>query len=319
MTRSEHKIKRWDWIPEIWAIVRTHPWLLAGTIIPNVISPAIEPAQAWLTKSVLDDLTKGNSTFSRTELVEYIPLVLVIFVTLAFFKLVGEIVDKIFDERLRIDFQRIYFDRKPQASAGEDIARTLNDCDQARKIVDLIQKDIWKIVIGLPAVLLWQLSIAAEWLIPLVLAIIPTLILTLYFGPWIQNWSQHKLHDLASVSDAVGLNNRNQFHSNQESYFKSAIKFEFFKKTTDVVSELTQWLGLIVLLLISSFFPLIPDTITAGEIGAFIINLKLISGPIKEIGKSYTKVKESYPAILRVFFPGYSNNISLSSAPLKVD
>lgn len=39
------------WPLEMLSIALSHPWLLAGTPIPAIAAPAIEPAQAWLAKT----------------------------------------------------------------------------------------------------------------------------------------------------------------------------------------------------------------------------------------------------------------------------
>lgn len=291
------------WPLEMLSIALSHPWLLAGTLIPAIAAPAIEPAQAWLAKTALDRLTSGQDTLLRDELIQFLPLVVGVFFVLGSVKLVGKLLDKAFDARLIIDLQRIYFERRGETDPSEHVTRTLNDCEQARKVFDLLQKDIWQLVIGLPAVLIWQLQIGPEWILPLLLATLPTLAFTLLFGPLVQLWSHRQLLGTVGVGMAAGRGERDDFHQRQEHLFGVVIRFEVVKQAAEVIGDMTQWLGLAVILLISPLIPIIPHEISAGALAAFLVNLKLIGKPVQELGKMYIKLRESYPAVLRVLQP----------------
>lgn len=312
------RLRRWPL--EYGRLMLRHPWLLAFTLIPNMIAPAIEPAQAWLAQTALDRLTQGSSTFMRDELIQFVPTVAAVFLILGSLKLTGKLVDKLYDERLFIALQRIYFSRRHGSHASEHITRTLNDCEQARKIADLLQKDIWQVVIGLPSVLIWQLNLASEWVLPLLLSTLPSLMFVAVFGPFIQRWSHARLRSQAGVSHAVGDGNESSLHQQQEGYFKASIRFELFKQGSEISADMMQWLGLLMILLISPLVPIIPAELNAGDLAAFLVNLKLIGKPIQEVAKMYAKVRESYPAVIRVLYPehellDYRDLASLTNEP----
>ena len=291
------------WPIEFGRLMLQHPWLLVMTLVPNMIAPAIEPAQAWLAKTALDRLTEGSNTFMRDELIQFVPTVAAVFLILGGLKLAGKIVDKLYDERLFITLQRTYFRRRGDIRSSEHITRTLNDCEQARKVADLLQKDVWQVVIGLPAVIIWQLNLASEWVLPLLLSTLPSLIFVIYFGPFIQRWSHARLRSQADVSNSVGDGNEETMHQHQEGYFRATIRFELFKQGAEISADMMQWLGLLLILLISPVIPIIPAELNAGDLAAFLVNLKLIGKPIQEVAKMYAKVRESYPAIIRVLYP----------------
>ncbi len=165
-----------------------HPWLLAAAILPNVIKPAIEPIQAWLAREVLNEIAKGERRFELTELLDYAPLAIGIFVGLGLLHLAEKLTNRMLDDRLLIDLQRRWFDRRGNGCVGEQVARSMNDCDNARKILDLFQKELWLVLVGLPAVIIWQLSLAPE-LLPalLVSSALPFVVADLPHHLWTPN------------------------------------------------------------------------------------------------------------------------------------
>ncbi|MCZ7649502.1 MAG: hypothetical protein M5U26_30295 [Planctomycetota bacterium] len=292
-----------SWPREMWRLIFRHPWLLAGTILPSILAPIVEPAQAWVAKFAVDSMTKEGATFSREELLRFVPWAVAVFLALAVIKLLGTFVDKMFDERLKIELQRAYFDRRPNKDPGEDIARTLNDAEQARKVADIVQRDIWLVVVGLPAVLLWQMKLAPNWISALLLAAAPSLLLTVLLGRFVQRLSHRRLKAMAAISDAVNRDHRADLHSEQEAYYRASVGFELCKKGTEVLTESLQWLGLIAVLLLATVFPLLPEEVSAGELAAFLVNLKLIGKPLNQIGVMYVKFREAQPALVRIFHP----------------
>ncbi len=267
----------------------------------NILGPALEPAQSWVAKAVLDKVVSGNATMLRSDLVGLLPLAATVFFVLAAVRMISHFLDKVLDARLKIDLQRFYFDRRLKQVPAEDVSRMIYDCEQARKMVDILQRDFWVVVIGLPAVLVWQLTLSAEWVAPLVLAASPTILLTLLLGPAVRRWSGRRLESVAVISDAVCGNDRDQLHRGQTAFFRSSVRFEVCKKAAEVITELMLWLGLGSLLLFACFVPVFPEKITGGDLAAFLVNLKLLSKPLQELSKLYTKVHECYPAVQRVF------------------
>lgn len=290
-----------SWQRELLRILLQNKLLMSIVIILSIISPIVEPVQAFMAKNILDRLTAKNAVFLRHNIAGFIPLIARIFIILTAIRLINHLADKIVDARLKIAFQQFYFDRQLRQNAGEDVSRTINDCEQARKIVDVIQKDIWVVIIGLPSVLIWQMRLAAEWVLPLVFSAVPALCFTFLFGPSIRRWSRRRLESLASISRAVCDTNRYNLCTGQKDFYRSSVLFELYKKSAEIFGELMLWFGLAVLLFFARFIPILPETISAGDFASFIINLKLISKPLHEMGKIYVKIHESYPAVLRVF------------------
>lgn len=81
------------------------------------------------------------------------------------------------------------------------------------------------------------------------------------------------------------------------------LRFEVVKQAAEVIGDMTRWVGLAVILLISPLTPIIPHEISAGALAAFLVNLKLLGKPVQELGKMYIKLQESYPAVLRALQP----------------
>jgi hypothetical protein len=289
------------WPRELARILFRRRWLLSAVIVFGIAAPALQPAQAWIAKSVLDRLTTRGVSFDRQELLSFFPLVIGVFALLGGIQFVRHALDKILDAQLKIDFQRFYFDHHRCGSAAEDVSRTFNDCEQARKMVDILQTDIWVVAIGLPAVLVWQLRLAREWVVPLLVTTLPALALVVFLGPLVGRWSRRRLEALARISGAVCASDRSGLHAGQAVFFRSSVCFEVYKKAAEVLGELVLWLGLAVLLLGSAFLPLLPEQISAGELASFLVNVNLLRKPLQEAGKMYVKIHESYPGVLRVF------------------
>jgi len=269
----------------------------------SILGPALEPAQSWLAKEVLDGLTKKGAVLRRGDLPVFVPLVLGVLAVLAGISLLGHLLDKILDAKLKIDFQRFYFDRHLRYHAGEDISRTFNDCEQARKMVDILQRDIWVIVIGLPSVLIWQMHLASGWVVPLIVATLPSLLFTVLLGPFVRRWSRRRLEAMAGISGAVCDVDRPRLHRSQRVYYRSSVWFELTKKSAEVLTDFILWTGLAVVLLFSWMLPILPEQVYAGDLAAFVVNIRLLGKPLREVGKLYVKVHESHPAVLRIFTP----------------
>lgn len=290
-----------SWQRELSRILWGRRWLLAAVMLINILGPALEPAQSWVAKTVLDKVTAGDTTMLRSDLIGLLPLAATVFIVLATVRMVSHLLDKVLDAHLKIDMQRFYFDRRLKQVPAEDVSRMIYDCEQARKIVDILQKDMWVVLIGLPAVILWQLKLSADWVTPLVLAALPAMLLTLVLGPAVRRWSGRRLESVAAISGAVCENDRDQLCDGQAAFFHSSVRFEVCKKATEVLTDLMLWLGLAFLLLFAWFIPVFPEKITGGDLAAFLVNLKLLSKPLQELGKLYMKAHECYPAIQRVF------------------
>jgi ABC-type multidrug transport system fused ATPase/permease subunit len=297
------------WHVLLWEMLRVmlaHPFLLAAAILPNVVAPAIAPVQAWLTKEVLDEISTGSRRFMLGELLGYAPLAMAIFLGLALLQIAEKLFNRMLDDRLLIDLQRIWFDRRGDGCPGEQVARSLNDCENARKILDLFQKELWVVAIGLPAVVIWQLNLAPDLLpAPFVSTLIPFAAALLFGGP-IQRYSLSLLRLIAEIGSAVARGDRADLHREQERLYVKRIRFEFIKQASEAIASFAFWAGLVVVLLFSAsgVWQLLPAEMSAAEIGVFLVNLKLMAKPLSEITKVYNKAREGWPAVGRVLRPG---------------
>lgn len=292
----------------IWELIRVmlgHPWLLALAVLPNIVKPSLEPIQAWIAREVLDQITKGQATYLLAELLDYAPLAIGVFFGLGLLTIWEKMSNRMLDDRLLISLQRLWFERRHIADPGEQVARAINDCENARKPLDLFQKELWLVVVGLPSVLIWQLSLGPELLPALLVAATPPFLVALFFGGLISTASHHALVALAAVGRAVGAGQRSELHLEQENYYRHRVRFEMWKQFSEVIADFAGWLGLVgvMILSVTGVWQLIPIEVSAGQVGMFLVNLKLISKPLGEITKVYNKMCEGWPAVKRVLRP----------------
>jgi ABC-type multidrug transport system fused ATPase/permease subunit len=292
-------------VRELLAMMLRHPWLLGLTILPNVITPALAPIQAWLAQEVLDQVAKGEQRFALAELLAYAPLAIGIFAGLALLQVAEKLTNRMYDDRLLIDLQRCWFDRRGDGCVGDQVARSINDCKNAVKITDLLQKELWVVAVGLPAVVLWQLRLSPELLPALLVAALLPFAAALLFGRLIQRFSHLGLQLVASVSSAVARGDRERLHTEQEKFYRNRIRFELAKQASEVIADLAFWVTLVLVLVlsISGVWRLLPQELSAGEIGGFLVNLKLINKPLGALVKVHNKVREGWPAVRRVLMP----------------
>ncbi len=278
------------------------PILLILTIIPNIINPIIAPAKAWVTKNIFNQVSKGDMVFETKDLIYYISIVIGIFFLMAILKIWDAIANRMLDDRLFIELQRIWFDSKDGECPGENVAKAMNDCENARKTMDIFQKEFWTVSIGIPSVIIWQLKLGSEWLPALFLTVVPPFLVTLFFGKYIQKSSIKVLKSVTVIGKAVAKNDRNMLVDEQENYYKSRLKFELYKKFSELSVDSLKWISLLVVVILSStgIFKVLPDTISAAQIGVFLVNMDLLAKPFNEMTKVYNKFNESWPSVRRL-------------------
>lgn len=306
-----HANVRTDWaghwllLKEMLAVMLKHPYLLMFAILPNIILPAIEPIKAWIGKEVIDKISKGENVFTLVQLLDYAPLLIGLFFGFTLLKLAEKLSNRLLDDRLFIELQRIWYQRRGEGSVGSQVASAMNDCESARKVLDLFQKEIWAVLIGLPAVLIWQFNLDKHMLPALVMASFLPFLAALLFGSLIQRYSHIILRLVTDIGGAIADGDETKLHQNQELFFRNRFVFELVKQFSELTAEFAYWISLLLLLVlsISGILPLLPDTLTASEIGVFLINLKLISSPLTEIAKVYNKIREGWPAVERTLYP----------------
>lgn len=281
-----------------------HPFWLAASIISTIVSVAFEPSLAWIGKTFVDNLKSGD-TVLNTSLMDDVFIFAGVLIGLGILKFSDKILNKIYDLRLMIGLQRTYLQRQPQDLGGEDISRLLYDCDQAKQGMDILYKDAWRIVTGTISVVVWQLTLAPEWLPALIFAVLPPILIVFVFGRFIQKISHELLHLQSKIASSTSDNQKLELFAYQESFFQRTIKLEFIKKGAEVIIDLLTWVSLLLLIILASIFDfgLLPRQIEAGDLALFAVNLNLLSKPIGQIGKVYNKGREAYPALLRILQP----------------
>lgn len=290
---------------ELAAMMLAHPWLLALTVLPNIISPAVAPVQAWLAKEVLQEVSQGERLFSLAELLTYAPLAIGIFLGLSCLHIVEKVTNRMYDDRLLIDVQRRWFEIRGDGCAGDHVAKATNDCKNVVKLFDLAQKEIWVVIVGVPAVVIWQIKLAPEMLQALLVSAFVPFIASLAFGALIQSLSHSGLILFSGVSSAVAQGNRTRLHEEQEKLYVNRVKFELTKQVSEAIGDFAFWLSLVFLLLVSlsGVWKLLPAELTAAQIGVFLVNLKLLNQPLSAVTKMHNKIRESWPSVRRALRP----------------
>ncbi len=290
---------------ELVALMLVHPWLLALTILPNIISPAVAPVQAWLAKEVLQEVSRGERLFSLVELLAYAPYAVCIFLGLSLLHIAEKVTNRMYDDRLLIDVQRRWFEIRGEASAGDHVAKATNDCKNVVKIFDLAQKDMWVVLVGVPAVLIWQTTLAPEMLPALLVSAFVPFFASLMFGTLIQRLSHAGLLLFSSVSSAIADGDRSKMHVEQEKLYSNRIRFELWKQASEAISDFAFWVSLVFLLVVSltGLWPLLPDQLSAAQIGVFLVNLRLLNQPLSAVTKMHNKIRESWPSVRRSLRP----------------
>jgi len=282
-----------------------HPWLLALTILPNIVTPALQPVQAWLAKEVLARVAKGDTRFALPELLQYAPYAVAVFLGLGLLHLFEKVGNRMFDDRLLIDVQRAWFERRGTGCVGEQVARATNDCKNTVKIFDLLQKELWVVLVGVPAVLIWQLTLSPELLPALLFSALVPFAASLLFGGLLQHLSHRGLLLLGSVSSAVARGDRGDLHRGQEQLYRNRVRFELSKQASEVIADLAFWLALVLVLLLSigGIWPLLPAELSAAQIGVFLVNLNLLNKPLQAMARMHNKSREAWPSVRRALRP----------------
>jgi ABC-type multidrug transport system fused ATPase/permease subunit len=290
----------WD----MFRVLLTYPGLFAASILSTVVVAGVEPSFAWMGKNFVDDLKKGKTDFSG-DLLHYGMLFGGLLLGLGILKFGDKMIDKIYELKLVIRLQRLYLERRTEDRGIEDVSRVIFDCDRAKAGLDIIHKDIGKIVFQTISVLIWQFSLAREWIPALLIAVLPPILVGLVFGRFIQQASLNRLQAQQAIASSTCETQRLELFSHQDFFFRQTIKLEIFKSSTEILMELVTWFGLLMLVLVSSVFHLglIPQKIEAGDLALFVVNLNLLAKPLGETVKVYNKGREAYPALLRVLRP----------------
>ena len=290
---------------ELLTMMLAHPWLLALTVLPNIVTPAIAPVQAWFAKEVLLEISQGERLFSLVELLTYTPYAIAIFLGLSLLHIVEKVTNRMYDDRLLIDVQRRWFEIRGDGDPGNHVAKATNDCKNVVKLFDLAQKDMWVVLVGVPAVLIWQTTLSPELLPALLVSALVPFLASLTFGTLIQRLSHTGLVLFGSVSSAVADGDRLKLHREQEKLYSNRIRFELYKQASEAISDFAFWVSLVFLLImsLSGLWKLLPEQLSAVQIGVFLDNLKLLNQPLSAVTKMHNKIRECWPSVRRALRP----------------
>lgn len=298
--RNFRKSILWD----MFQVLLTYPGWFAASILSTIVVVSLEPSLAWFSKKVVDDLKKGNVDLDAS-LLQYGMIFGGLLLGLGLLKFGDKLIDKIYELKLVIRLQRLYLQRRTQDRGVEDISRVIFDCEKSKAGLDIIHKDAGKIIFQTISVIVWQFSLAPQWLPALLIAVFPPILVGFLFGSLIQRASLNRLRAQQAIASSTGVHQQSEFQQSQHQFFRSTLRMEVFKSSTEILMDLVTWFGLLMLVLASSVFQLglLPQQIEAGDLSLFVVNLNLLSKPLGEIVKVYNKGREAYPALLRVLRP----------------
>jgi ABC-type multidrug transport system fused ATPase/permease subunit len=300
---------------EMFRVMVAYPHWLIAAILTTIVTASLSPMMAVISKKTVDALQKGKIDL-QADLLRYLLLFGGIFFGLAALKVFDKIVDKIYETKLLISLQRTYLRRRTSECETEDISRIVYDCNRAKSGLDIIHKDIWRIVFQIVSVLVWQINLAPAWLPALAIAVLPPVAIGFFFGSSIQKTSQAMLEAQGKLVKYTAADRDSLFVSHQEQFFRQVIRMEVFKTALENLMDLMTWIGLLAIVILAATFKvgLLPEQITAGDLALFYVNLNLLSKPLGDIIKVYNKSREAYPALLRVLLPEVADRLLKDSS-----
>jgi hypothetical protein len=278
---------------------------LSGLFFALGISAALQPSFAWISKALLEDIEQGGFDLLKLILAHG-PIFLAICLGLEVAKFGEKIINKVVETRLIIELQLTYMQRRRKTCPSTDVSQILYGSEVAKKGFEAVYKEAWKITAQTVSVLIWQISLGAQWIPLMILSVLPSITFVWFFGTFIQRTSNDMLNHQSGIAASTNANRIIHLRFHQERFFRSVLKFEFFKWCAEEAMDIVMWGTLALLVLAAWYFDLglLPEDIAMGGLAAFLVNLKLLAKPLGDIGKVYTKWREAYPALERGFFPG---------------
>jgi ABC-type multidrug transport system fused ATPase/permease subunit len=154
-------------------------------------------------------------------------------------------------------------------------------------------------------VLIWQVNLSPELLPALVVTAFTPFLASLLFGHLIQRLSHRGVLLTAQVSSAVAQGDRQRLHVEQEKLYRNRIQFEVIKQCSEVIADFAYWVSLVAVLILSwsGVWRLLPEQLTAAQIGVFLVNLKLLTKPLNAVTKMHNKIRQNWPSVRRVLRP----------------
>jgi len=302
---SELKYRAWKLLlGEMLRVLLQLRWILLCLLGAAALSAALSPAFAWLSKSTVQRIEQGEVD-PWALLPEFLPLFLAISVGLILADFAESIFSKLTETRLIIVMQRSYLERNAHGNTSQDVAHVLFGSDVAKKGFQVIYKDIWTIITVTASVLLWQLSLGANWVPVLVLSMVPTLLFVWFFGRRIRHTSQQILDTQSDIAETTGTRDQQSLYGHQERYYLAVLNMHVFKWFAENASDVVLWLSFAGFALLAMWLDVGPSLsdITLAELSALVINLRLLSKPLGNVGRVYTRWQEAYPALVRSLIP----------------
>lgn len=279
-------------------------WILFGFMGATALGAALSPAFAWLSKVTVQRIEQGEIE-PLALLPEFLPFFFAITLGLILADFGESILSKLLETRLVIVMQRSYLERHRHGNTPQDVAHVLFGSDVAKKGFQVIYKDIWTIITVTTSVLLWQLSLGAQWVPLLILSMVPTVYFVWYFGHRIGQTSLHILDTQSSIAETTAQRDQASLYGHQERYYLAVLRLHVLKWLAENASDIVLWTSFSLLALLAmwlGFGPSLQD-ITLAELSALAINLKLLSTPLGNVGRVYTRWQEAYPALMRSLLP----------------
>lgn len=284
-------------------------WILCGFLGASALGAALSPAFAWLSKVTVQRIEQGEVN-PLALLPEFLPFFLAITLGLVLADFGESILSKLLETRLVIVMQRSYLERHQHGNIPQDVAHVLFGSDVAKKGFQVIYKDIWAIITVTTSVLLWQLSLGAQWVPLLILSMLPTVYFVWYYGHRIGHTSLHILDTQSSIAETTASRDQSLLYGHQERYYLAVLRLHVLKWLAENASDLVMWTSFTLLALLAmwlGFGPSLAD-ITLAELSALAINLRLLSKPLGNVGRVYTRWQEAYPALMRSLLPHLQQN-----------
>jgi ABC-type multidrug transport system fused ATPase/permease subunit len=285
-------------------VLLSYPRWFTAAILSTVIVSIVEPSIAALGKNAVDAFRKGGDDI-YASLPNYIVIFAVYFFVMGLLKFGDKMIDKTYETLLVISLQRNYLQRRRQERATEDISRILYDCNRAKPGLDILHKDLWRIVSLTISVIVWQLNLAPELLPALFIAVLPPVLIGFLFGPYLQKASLNMMRIQENIAASTADDKRSELFSHQKLFLRQVVRLEAFKGSSEILLDLLSWFGIFVVAILAFVFHtgIIPKNIEAGDLVLFWTNLNLLAKPLNDIVKVYNKARESYPALVRVLRP----------------
>lgn len=284
--------------------VRLWPWLLLLALMVG-LQAALQPSVGWMGKRVIDGLQAGDSRL-QAVLLENSLLFAGVFLAITLIKAGEKVSSKAFEIRLIIALQRVFFARRRIMTGARDVSQMFYGSEVAKRGFEVFVKDFWVISFKTGSVIVWQMTLAPEWLPLLFLATIPAIAAVALIGPAIRRASQDILGLQEAVAATVTRCGPMLLRRVQERLFGRFLRFETLKVVADDMVDLLIWFNTAALIGLSYALDigLLPDQVSPGDLALVAVNLKLLSEPLGHIGKVYTKWQEAQPALHRIFRGG---------------